>query len=56
MPYRNPNFQCEPTVDENGVVRVKVTCPRCGATQVGNAAEIIKWQAEHLCAKAQTKS
>ncbi len=51
MPFSNQNFQCELAFDEKGACRIKVTCPQCGATRVGNAGEIKRWQTEHLCAK-----
>jgi hypothetical protein len=35
--------------DDGGVLRVKVTCAHCGASDVGNADAVVNWQAEHQC-------
>ncbi len=56
MRYSHTNCQCEPVIDDNGVVRVKAACPQCGAERVGNAEEILRWRAEHQCTTAEKKS
>jgi hypothetical protein len=28
---------------------IKITCPMCGGTCVGSAAEVVAWRAEHRC-------
>jgi hypothetical protein len=38
-----------------GDLRIKITCPLCGVTSVGNANEVINWQTEHPCRRAQKK-
>ncbi len=53
MPYRNSQFVCEACYDDAHVLRIKVTCPNCGATQIGNAADIVKWQNEHQCSRGE---
>ena len=31
---------------------IRLTCPLCGVTCVGSAAEVVNWRAEHRCRPA----
>lgn len=43
-------FVAEPHYDETHTVRIKATCLRCDEWQIGNAEDIVRWEAEHRCA------
>lgn len=39
-----------------GNLCIKITCPLCGVSRVGDADEVLKWQTEHLCRHAEKET
>jgi len=44
-------FLCEPLKDA-GILRIQVMCPECGASDVGDADQIVEWVSDHQCGTA----
>jgi hypothetical protein len=39
-----------------GEVQIKITCPQCGASFVGDGGEVLWWRSEHQCVRSKQNS